>query len=250
MLRRTFLHLPRVGQQTERRLWREGLRYWEEALAQSRPPTGFSPARWGELRRYLEQSCQYLERLEHRYFAACLPPSEHWRAFPEFSRRIAYLDIETTGTGPWAQITVIGLYDGRRLRTYLAGENLGDFCEDVEGFGLWVTFNGAAFDLPFLRRRFPGLPSDALHIDLRYALRRLGLSGGLKRIEQRLGLARDPDLQGLDGEDAVLLWQEYCRGSEAALDLLLRYNAADVENLERLLAWAYPRLWEQAREEP
>jgi len=246
MLTRTFLHLPRVGRQTERRLWREGLRDWEQALAQSRPPAGFSRARWDDLRRYLEQSRLHLGRLEHRYFAACLPPAEHWRAFPEFRRRIAYLDIETTGTGPGAQITVIGLYDGRRMRTYLAGENLADFGEDIRNFGLWVTFNGATFDVPFLRRRFPGLPADALHIDLRYALGRLGLGGGLKAIEQRLGLTRASDLQGLDGEDAVLLWQEYCRGSEEALDLLLRYNAADVENLEALLTWAYPRLWEQA----
>jgi uncharacterized protein YprB with RNaseH-like and TPR domain len=246
MLKQTFIHLPRVGYETERRLWREGLRDWEQALDCSVPPPGFSRARWDDLRRYLEDSRRSLERRDHRHFATALAPVDHWRAFPDFSARVAYLDIETTGTGAWSQVTVIGLYDGQTMRTYVAGENLQDFGEDIQSFALLVTFNGATFDLPFLRRLFRDFPQDVLHVDLRYALRRLGLSGGLKAIEQRLGLSREPDLQGLDGYDAVLLWQAHCSGDPAALDVLCRYNAADVQNLEVLAKYAYPRLWRQA----
>ena len=250
MLNHTFIHLPRVGYETERRLWREGVRDWEQALDASAPPAGFSPRRWEEFCAHLEDSRRSLERRDHRYFATALSPRDHWRAFPDFSSGVGYLDIETTGTGSWSQVTVIGLYDGQRTRTYIAGENLEDFAEDIQAFSLLVTFNGATFDLPFLRRLFPDFPPDVLHIDLRFALARLGLRGGLKSIEKQLGLTRDDDLAGLDGYDAVLLWQAHCAGESGALDILCRYNAADVENLATLLTYAYPRLWEQAGGQP
>ena len=250
MLKQTFVHLPRVGYETERRLWREGLRDWQSALDTSAPPAGFSRARWDGLRRCLEDSHRSLQRRDHGYFAAALAPADHWRAYPDFSSHVAYVDIETTGMGSWSHVTVVGLYDGKTMRTYVAGENMADFGEDIQAFSLLVTFNGASFDLPFLRRLFPDFPRDVLHIDLRYPLKRLHFSGGLKAIEQRLGLTRDDDLAGLDGFDAVLLWQAHCQGDPHALDTLCRYNAADVENLETLLKYAYPRLWERAGGEP
>ena len=246
MLKHTFIHLPRVGYETERRLWREGLRDWQQALDTSAPPAGFSAARWDDARRRLDDSRRSLDRRDHRYFAAALASRDHWRAYSDFASRVAYVDIETTGMGAWSQITVVGLYDGLTMRTYVAGENLQDFGEDIQAFPLLVTFNGATFDLPFLRRLFRDFPSDVLHIDLRYVLKRLNLSGGLKAIEQRLGMARDDDLAGLDGFDAVRLWQEHCEGDAHALDTLCRYNAADVVNLATLLDYAYPRLWQQA----
>ncbi len=246
MLKQTFIHLPRVGYETERRLWREGLRHWQQALDTSAPPAGFSQVRWDDVRRHLDDSHRSLKRRDHRYFAAALSPRDHWRAYPDFASRVAYVDIETTGMGSWSQVTVVGLYDGKTMHTYVAGENLKDFGEDIQAYSLLVTFNGASFDLPFLRRLFHDFPPDVLHIDLRYALKRLNLSGGLKSIEQRLGMSRDDDLAGLGGFDAVLLWQAHCQGDAHALDTLCRYNAADVENLATLLDYAYPRLWEQA----
>ncbi len=43
---------------------------------------------------------------------------------------------------------------------------------------------------------------------------------------------RDAAIEGLDGWDAVRLWHRWRGGDAAALDLLLRYNAADARNLE------------------
>ncbi len=48
-----------------------------------------------------------------------------------------------------------------------------------------------------------------------------------------------PDLAGLDGYDAVLLWERVRRGDRVARDLLLRYNQEDVVNLESLMMQAY-----------
>jgi hypothetical protein len=50
---------------------------------------------------------------------------------------------------------------------------------------------------------------------------------------------RPPDLAGLDGYDAVLLWERAQRGNRMARDLLLRYNREDVVNLESLMEQAY-----------
>jgi hypothetical protein len=169
-----------------------------------------------------------------------LGSSHLWRLYSDFRHRVAYLDIETTGL--WFgldDITVIGLYDGNSTKSFVLGENLDDFAEEVARYSLIVTFNGACFDLPFLRTRFPEFDRDLAHLDLRYLLKRLGYSGGLKRIEPELGISRPGVLGQLDGYCAVLLWKKHLQGRRGALDTLLRYNLEDVVNLERLAQLAY-----------
>lgn len=234
MLEHTFVHIPGVGAATERNLWEQGVVTWADALDLGACPVGFSDARWGRSCRLIEDSIASLRRRDHRHFARTLSSSEHWRAWEDFRRSTAYLDIETTGCSSSSQITVVGLYDGSRTRTFIAGDNLDQLPEVLEQYAMLVTFNGASFDLPFLRRRFPDLPADHLHLDLMHALRRIGLRGGLKAIERRVGIQREDDLKNLDGWDAVRLWREYCAGCEESLDTLVRYNAADIENLEVL----------------
>lgn len=244
MLRHSFVHVPGVGPVTERRLWQAGVHSWPHALALSHPAGGFSASRWRFVTDVLQESLRNLNAGEYRYFAGLLHARDHWRAFPEFRHRVAYLDIETDGMSAYSHLTVVGLYDGRRTHTYVAGDNLDRLPEDLSQYALLVTYNGASFDLPFLRRRFGDI-FDHLHVDLRFCLGRLGYHGGLKQIERSLGVARDEAVQYLDGEDAVRLWQEYCRGSQEALDLLVAYNRADVENLEALMEFSYHRLWQQ-----
>ena len=189
--------------------------------------------------RQLEQSLYHLKRRNAQYFSHKLAPSLHWRLYPEFCQRVAYLDIETTGPSPHdCAITVIGLYDGHQPRVYVRGRDLACFGADIEEFTLLVTYNGEAFDLPFIRREL-GLPLRQAHIDLRRPLAALGYTGGLKKIEQRLGLEREGPLALLDGWCAVLLWHYHRQGQAGALDTLLRYNLEDVIHLPALLAEVY-----------
>src|SRR5947199_8147 len=82
-------------------------------------------------------------------------------------------------------------------------------------------------------------PGNQAHIDLRYPLRSLGYTGGLKGCERQLGVAR-PGLEDVDGYLAVLLWDEYRRRkNERALETLLAYNAHDTVNLAALMVHAY-----------
>jgi hypothetical protein len=100
------------------------------------------------------------------------------------------------------------------------------------------------FDLPFIEQQLPGVSFDQLHIDLLYPLRRPGLTGGQKRIETELGLSRSNETAGLSGFDAMRLWYQYKRGSQAALDTLVRYNIEDIQNLETIIEMLYASLME------
>jgi uncharacterized protein YprB with RNaseH-like and TPR domain len=72
-----------------------------------------------------------------------------------------------------------------------------------------------------------------LHRDLMYDCWAQSLYGGLKKVEIRLGIHRDTE--GVDGIEAMRLWERFRRQTEMeALEVLLRYNREDVENLEAL----------------
>ena len=242
MLRHTFLHIPGVGERTEARLWRAGVRSWDDVpilVPRARVPESLA----GRIEREILRSEDALRRGRHGYFAANLPPREHWRALREFGDSVAYLDIETTGLSFGRDaVTVVGVFDGRRERSFVKRENLVRLPAALEGAKALVTFNGSLFDVPFLRRAFPRMRLDQIHVDLRFALRRLGYRGGLKAIERRLGIERSEETEGLSGMDAVRLWRTHEGGDPAARELLLQYNMEDVVNLQTLADLAYTEL--------
>lgn len=246
MLTSTFIHTSGVGPATEQALWAQGATSWE-TFQQRDGAWKLPPRHLLALRETVAQSVEMLERGRANWFAQALPTREHWRAMSHFSK-IGYLDIETNGGMGGDAVTVIGLYDGLETHFYVKGENLAQFAYDAQEYDGFVTFFGTGFDLPMLRRRFPVLDSvfrDRFHIDLCPLLKRLGQTGGLKRIEQRLGVARTPETDGLGGMDAVRLWRVWRRGGREAEDarrLLLLYNQEDVINLQTLLQYARPRL--------
>jgi uncharacterized protein YprB with RNaseH-like and TPR domain len=237
VLRNTFCHMPGIGPKTERRLWSAGILSWREGCERS---GAVLPERTAQsVAFHSAESIERLARQDARYFHDRLPSNEHWRLFPQFRHSVAYLDIETTGLGPPGDyVTTIALYDGKRVRHYVHDQNMEDFRRDIEPYRLIVTYNGKCFDVPFLRDSL-GVRLDQAHIDLRYVLRSLGYTGGLKGCERQLGLHRG-DLEGVDGYFAVLLWHDFLRNSDQrALDTLLAYNVQDTVNLETLMVTAY-----------
>lgn len=239
MLKNTFCHLPGIGIRTEKNLWNAGITQWEHLLDAAPSDVPMHPGRLGLARLHLNESLSRLQDGDSAYFAGVLPSDQQWRLFADFRSRAAYLDIETTGMGdPWDHITTIALYDGHAVACYVHDDNLPQFREDIEQYGLMVTYNGKTFDLPFIRSSL-GSPMDQAHIDLRYVLRSLGYRGGLKSCEKQLGIDRE-ELDGVDGLFAVYLWREYLRTRDRrALETLLAYNTLDVVNLEALMILAY-----------
>jgi uncharacterized protein len=235
MLTSTFIHVSGIGYATERKIWDMGVLTWQQYLDQH-ANLRLSEGRKALILPRVTESLARLAEKDHAFFARTLPAKDHWRALSEFGDELAYLDIETTGCGHHDKITVIGLYDGCEMRSFVLGDNLDEFPAAVSRYRMLVTFFGSGFDLPVIRRSFPELTLDQIHIDLCFLLRRIGLTGGLKHIESELGIRRRPETEGLSGFDAVRLWHEHLRGSEGALDLLLTYNKEDVMNMELLLS--------------
>jgi uncharacterized protein YprB with RNaseH-like and TPR domain len=236
MLEQTFCHIHGVGHTTEHTLWTHGVRCWQDLLAR---PGLVGRVSTQEVVSTLEESFRAVDD-NPMFFSSRLKQADSWRLFPHYRRKAGYLDIETTGLGQGCEITTIALYDGERVRTYINGDNLEAFADDVQAIELFITFNGMSFDIPVIENYFRiklGQP----HIDLRYVLADLGIKGGLKRCEKSLGLNRGT-LDGIDGSFAVLLWREYERtGNQRALETLLAYNIEDTVNLERLMIEAYNR---------
>ncbi|MCU0572247.1 MAG: ribonuclease H-like domain-containing protein [Syntrophobacteraceae bacterium] len=239
MLKNTFCHLQGIGVRTERKLWNAGITTWEQLAASYPSDVPMPPGRLRLAQLGLDESFAQFERRNPLHFHRSLPYDQQWRLFGDFRDRTVYLDIETTGMGSsWDHITTIALYDGRGITCYVHDDNILQFREDIEQYGLVITYNGKSFDVPFIRRNLH-VPMEHAHIDLRYVLKSLGYRGGLKGCEKQLGIHRD-ELDGVDGLFAVFLWRDFQRSRDRrALETLLSYNVLDAVNLEILMVAAY-----------
>ncbi|MHC4192770.1 MAG: ribonuclease H-like domain-containing protein [Planctomycetota bacterium] len=152
----------------------------------------------------------------------------------------AYLDIETTGLSRhYADLTVVGVCierGGKCQITQLVGDRITArrLFTALRGTQILYTYNGARFDLPFIKAKLGlDLIEHLTHKDLMYDCWRKNLYGGLKKVEARLGISRNTE--GVDGRMAVKLWYDYeNHANRKSLALLLEYNKEDVLNLRVL----------------
>lgn len=246
MITSTFCLLPGIGPITERRLWQEGITTWAHFLAAS-SIRSLSAGRKALYDETLSEAHAHYAQDNARYFGVVLPQREQWRLYEWLRERAVYLDIETDSYG---QITVVGCYGHGRFNSFVRGESLvaRDLAEELSRYDLLVTFCGTTFDVPMLLAHYPHLPLDQPHIDLCFVGRRLGYRGGLKAIEAQLNISRAVDLHGLNGHDAVLLWNRWRHShDENARARLLSYNEADCVNLERLADTFYSEMVRQVQ---
>jgi len=237
MLTSTFHHIPGIGIKKEAKLWESGITTWESL--KGNPPPALPAKLSATLNRHIDNSLAQMEKKNFGYFSDLLPSSLHWRFFPEFRRSTVYLDIETTGMEPlYDRITTIALYDGTDIKHFVNGKNLDRFPEALNQYKTIVSYNGKSFDVPFIERFF-NITLTQVHIDLRYLLKSLGYSGGLKGCERAAGIDRG-ELSDVDGFFAVQLWHDYRKTRDPkVLETLLAYNIEDVVNLEQLMVMAY-----------
>jgi len=242
VIRATFRLTPGVGAWLESRLWDAGVRSWADLPDGALPVVG--PKVGARLREAVARAREALAAGDAEALARMLPRAERWRLYAAFADDTGFLDIETDGTD---RITAIGLLDRDGPRVLLAGRDLDEFEAIATRWKLIGTFNGQAFDVPVLRRRFPGWTPPLAHVDLCHLWRRLGHAGGLKALEVAEGLHRPPRLAGLSGLDAIRLWQAWLDGDEAALRLLCEYNLYDAVHLRTLMDRGYNRMLERLR---
>lgn len=227
MIRESFVHLPGIGKATERRLWRAGVLDWASLRS-----TALGKKQ--SIAEALRQSEAALDQRDLSTLFERFPVDERWRLFPDFENDFIGVDIETTGLSTYDVLTVVGIESSQGFQAFVRGANLDQAREVLESAKGLMTFNGTLFDLPFIRRTFPGIRLPDVHLDLRFLGRRAGFRGSLKRVERQAGIARDDDIGDLTGHSAVVLWNEYEQGNLESLARLVRYNSADTANLRHL----------------
>lgn len=171
---------------------------------------------------------------------------------------IAFFDIETTGFDKETDKVILisfGYLNNKKefnIKQYYA-DDLEDekqililFKADLNKFDKWCSYNGLAFDEPFIKRRMKvndiqfNCPSK--HIDL-YRLikpyqKQLGMERcNLKSVEKHIGIERKDKI---DGGISVELYYEFLNnGDEKIKETILLHNYEDVLNLPEIFKLVY-----------
>ncbi len=229
MIRRSFVILERVGRKKERALWQQGILDWNDFL-QKTVIKNISSQKKQYYDRQIKDAQRALIANDSAYFQKVLAARETWRLYSSFSEECGFFDIETDSRG---RITLVGISNYYQTKTFVQGVNLEKKnLETALGqFKLLVTFNGASFDLPKLKKQF-GVTLAIPHLDLKPLCVQLGWKGGLKEVEKMLDLRRPAHLYG----NPVDLWKAFhASGDREYLDLLIDYNTEDTENLKMIV---------------
>ncbi len=242
MIRQSFCFLQRTSLGKEKKVWQQDIHDWHTFL-DTKKIKGFSDKTKQKADELINTARQKLFLEDAEWFAQTLKQSEHWRLYNEFKDQTVYLDIETDGY--YGSITVVGLHDGNETKTFVRGINLDRklLFDELKKYKMIVTFNGASFDLPVIKRYF-NIQHTVPHVDLRFVCQKIGLTGGLKQIEQTIGIKRTEEVYGMNGVDAVALWQLFRQTKEKEyLERIIKYNEEDIINLPIIAHKIIPQLW-------
>lgn len=226
MITQALLHCPGIGPARLARLRQAGVTSWADVLRQ---PDVIDRRCREAVVEECRRSLAAFESNDLAYLVERFAPKDKWRILAHYYESVTYFDIETAGLEYDAPITVIACWHRGKLHTFVENENLDDFLELLDDVTLLTSFNGASFDVPRVLDAFhlPQLPCP--HLDLRWILYHHGVKGDLKSIAVRNRISPPQDIVGMDGEEAVLMWNIWqTTGVAAALDRLVRYCAADV----------------------
>src|SRR5439155_16856982 len=160
--------------------------------------------------------------------------------------RTLFLDLETTGLSHYYDdVTLVGTFDGQQSRIFVKDNNLPDLVKLLRNYDILVTFNGKIFDVPFIKKEFPRISLQHVHLDLRFLLRSVGIGGSLKEIEEKLGLHRSREISDVGGRQAAVLWRRFLKGDDEAIRKLVLYNLSDTRNLKTLMDYCYAQKFRQ-----
>ena len=244
MMRHTFRIAPSIGMKKERSIWMSGVRDWDDFLS-ANSVCSVPEYRKKECDLAISNAYELLDDGDAAGLRDLLPKSEQWRLFGDFRDGAAYLDIETDGLERDSLVTVVTVHKNDDTVTLIHGKDLdaGTISDALKDVSMLVTFNGSCFDLPVLKESFPTLDLGMPHLDLRFASRRVGYRGGLKNLEIEVGISRDDGIKGVDGFEAVRLWNRWNKhGDMDSLKKLTEYNRADTINLKQVADVIYPKL--------
>lgn len=234
MIRKSFIFLEKIGKLKEKKIWKQGITDWEGFL-KAEKINGVSKFKKHYYDQKIKEASIELSKDNYNHFVDKLPNKEMWRLYPEIKDESCLLDLEVDSYG---KVILIGISDEYNTNFFVKGVNLELVKKWLEKYKLVITFNGSSFDLPKMRKQL-GIEINKPHIDLKPLCIKLGLKGGLKKIEKVLGLKRPTKLLG----NPVELWRAFhASGDKEYLDLLIEYNKEDVENLKFVMEHVYREL--------
>ena len=185
----SFTFVKGIGVKTEERLKELGINCWDDVMKNQRPKL-FPKQKWQSLLSGVNSVIEALKIRDVPQLTRAIPKTQHWKIIPSFIDRIAYFDIETTGLSPtYSHITTIAVYDGKSVHDFIRGENLDEFPAFISKFPAIATFYGKAFDVPFIEHEMK-IKLNQIHFDVCFLLKKLKITGGLKRIEKLFGISR------------------------------------------------------------
>ncbi|NMM65002.1 hypothetical protein HBE96_20640 [Clostridium sp. P21] len=167
--------------------------------------------------------------------------------------KIVYFDIETTGFDKEEDYVILislGRFEDENnfyIKQYFL-ENLEDekellcnFKKDIIGYKKWCSYNGIAFDEPFIKKRMEKqniiFESPKYHIDLYRLIRpyykQMGMQRcNLKTVEKYIGIQREDQI---DGGISVDLYKEFLlTSSEELKEKIMLHNYEDVLSLPKI----------------
>jgi uncharacterized protein YprB with RNaseH-like and TPR domain len=235
----SFIPASGIGEKIEKKYWKKGITHWDHVEDSS----DLTDKRKEKLMNFISKARKNLEVNNEAFFKQKFPKKELWRTYRNFEEDVAFFDIETTGLKPDRnKVTTVSIHRGNETKTMIRGQDLTREKLEQEFFeaSMIVSFNGKRFDQPFLEKSFD-MQIENPHLDLMYTCKRLGYSGGLKKIEKELNI--DRELEDLDGREAIRLWKRYeNEDDEEALRKLVEYNQYDTVNLRELLERTHKQL--------
>lgn len=242
-LYRSFQLIKGVGPWRERDLWARDVETWDDFERAAGQGVVMNARLDRELLQAIARAREAVQGGSLTALAQLLPPREHWRLYGgAFVDQAAFFDIEADGDDV---PTVVGVMDRQGVATFRRGHTLQQLPARLAESPVWVTFNGSVYDVPALAKAFEDFPRPVVHLDLRFLIRHAKLKGGLKGVEDSIGLGRPPHLRGVRGLDAIRLWREWNYHRDLkALRLLVEYNLYDAINLRSVLEWTLWRIAE------
>ena len=238
MIRNSFIFLDMIQEKTERSIWQQGIKDWNDFL-NSENISGISKQRKKYYDRQIMKSIHALRDKDLAFFTEKFPNSEQWRLFDQLENA-CYVDIETSQY--YGDITILGISDGENSKTFVKDYNLDKtiILNTLLKFDGIITFNGSSFDIPIIERWLKDSLSTIIHIDLRHLCQKTGLTGGLKEIERCMGVKRNDDIKDLD---TLTYWNQWQKSKDSDyLEKLIQYNKADVDNMIPLMRYCYKEM--------
>lgn len=245
MITSNFKIIKGIKEKTEKKIKEQGINNWDEFLKRTEIK-GISKKQLTKYKHEIRIIKKAVENKDHEKLAELIPKKHHWQLYKKFMEEAIYLDLEKDRKG----ITIISISDGENTKTLLRGKNL---CKETikEAFKrgkILISYNGSSYDLPTIKKEY-GIEWKGPHIDLKPLAEKLGMKGGLKSIEKKLGITRKYEtITTIRKGEPALLYRMW-KGSKDDYygELLLEYNQADTENLEIITKKIIKKLEEETK---